>query len=68
MTVIVTTNMEDALLESIKKLLEAKGYKVIVIGDMRIEQRDPMKRLKFEFVVDFVATNRDPEKVTPKKP
>jgi hypothetical protein len=48
----------EKLLEEAQKLLEKQGYEIMVIGGVRIEQRDLNKKFKYELVIDFVGKKR----------
>ena len=49
---------ERKLQKAIGEFIESKGWKVMVIGSMRIEQRNPRTKYNFEFVVGFTGKKR----------
>lgn len=43
------------LQDHIVDYLKTRGWKLMVVDGFRIEQRDPSKKMKFEFVMGFVG-------------
>jgi len=53
------TDKENKLLKEICDYLKTKGWGVLTIGGMRIEQRSFTQKYKFEFVVNFVGKKKE---------
>lgn len=46
------------LQDQIAEYLKRRGWKLILVDGFRIEQRDPTRKNKFEFVMGFVGVEK----------
>lgn len=58
-----TPDAADVMLNAIAEYLKSKGWKVLVIGDAKVQQHPDAERFNFEFVVRF--TGGPPKDLTP---
>lgn len=48
--------------KEVAKFLKEKGWGVLVIGGIRIEQRNPSRKYNFELVVNFTGKKLEKKK------
>ncbi len=60
-------DLEDLLLETAGAYLKTKGWKVMVIGGMRIEQPMLNSKFQYQFVINFVGKKNEQTNKSGKK-